>query len=266
MCEPLFLFAQLASLLSCVCVCVLCLHMVFFCLQIVYTLWHTLVSHSVERKRAIYNLAKRYDFIILEDDPYYYLQLDREPWDNASFLSMDTEGLVLRFDSLSKVLSSGLRIGWCTGPSELINRINLHMQATELHTSNLSQMVAYKTMEAWQMEGFRNHVHSIRSFYRQRRDVFVSLVDKHLGDRIRYTFPQAGMFLWMELVGVTDSKVLIEQKAREKNILLVPGQAFSPLDEKGPFVRASFSTESDENMEKAVKALAELLDEELGHK
>ena len=64
--------------------------------------------------------------LILEDDPYYYLQFgDDRP---ASFLSMDIEGRVLRFDSFSKVLSSGLRLGFVTGPPQLIERINLHMQ------------------------------------------------------------------------------------------------------------------------------------------
>ena len=78
------------------------------------------------RRKEIYQLASEHDMLILEDDPYYFLQYlpERPP----SFLSMDTEGRVLRFDSFSKVLSSGLRLGYVTGPSPLIERINLHMQ------------------------------------------------------------------------------------------------------------------------------------------
>lgn len=78
------------------------------------------------RRREIYEVATEHDMLILEDDPYYFLHFGgtRPP----SFLSMDTEGRVIRFDSFSKVLSSGLRLGFVTGPAPLIERINLHMQ------------------------------------------------------------------------------------------------------------------------------------------
>ena len=80
-----------------------------------------------KRREEIYQLASDHDLLILEDDPYYYLQFhpDGRP---KSFLSLDSEGRVLRFDSFSKVLSSGLRLGFVTGPKPLVDRIMLHMQ------------------------------------------------------------------------------------------------------------------------------------------
>ena len=83
--------------------------------------------------------------LILEDDPYYYLQFlhgDRPP----SFLSLDTDGRVLRFDSFSKVLSSGLRLGFISGPQQLVERIQLHMQCSVLHASSMSQVVAHQLL------------------------------------------------------------------------------------------------------------------------
>ena len=81
---------------------------------------------TASRRKEIYAIASEYNLIILEDDPYYFLQyLPNRP---PSFLSLDTEGRVLRFDSFSKVLSSGIRLGFVTGPPPLIERINLHMQ------------------------------------------------------------------------------------------------------------------------------------------
>ena len=82
------------------------------------------------RRKEIYAIASEYNLIILEDDPNYFLQyLPNRP---SSFLSLDTEGRVLRFDSFSKVLSSGIRLGFVTGPPPLIERINLHMQVSNL--------------------------------------------------------------------------------------------------------------------------------------
>lgn len=83
------------------------------------------VSQTLDRKKEIYGIAREHNLLILEDDPYYYLQFGDKV---ASYLSMDTDGRVLRFDSMSKILSSGLRVGWATGPAELVNVMNLVTQ------------------------------------------------------------------------------------------------------------------------------------------
>ena len=102
----------------------------------------------LDRRRKIYEIASKYDLLILEDDPYYYLQFtkgNRVP----SFYSMDVDGRVLRFDSFSKILSSGLRLGFVTGPKPLIERIMLHMQVSSMHTTSLSQFIAKDLLQEW---------------------------------------------------------------------------------------------------------------------
>jgi len=201
--------------------------------------------------------------LIMEDDPYYYLSLDDNSQSNESFLSMDQDGRVIRFDSLSKVLSSGMRIGWCTGPKELMDKIHLHMQASCLHASAITQMMAYNLFTSWGIQGLDNHVNQIQELYRRRRDDFIQAVEKHLKGLVTYYPPSAGMFLWMKLNGVSDSKQFIEQKARDKKVLLVPGQAFSPNNKPSPYVRASFSVASKEDMDIACARLRDLLLEHL---
>lgn len=92
----------------------------------------------LQRRMDIYQICCEYNLLILEDDAYYFMDFSEER--PQSFLSLDTEGRVLRFDSLSKVLSSGLRLGWITGPRQLIQNIELHVQSSYLHTSSLSQV------------------------------------------------------------------------------------------------------------------------------
>lgn len=198
------------------------------------------------RKEKIYQLACDYNFLILEDDPYYYLTFGKK---FKSFLNMDKEGRVIRFDSFSKVLSSGLRLGWTTGPNEIVEKMIYSTQATSLHTSAMSQTIAVALLKEWGKEGFDKHISSIQSFYKDKRDVFCELADKYLKDYATWKKPEGGMFVWFKLNGVEDSKELIEKKAREKLVLLVPGQSFHPLDEKGPYVRAAYSIESKENFE-----------------
>ena len=74
------------------------------------------------------DLGCEYNLILLEDDPYYYLQFEEKHLRPPSFFSLDTEGRVIRFDSFSKILSSGIRLGFVTGPKPLIERLVLHMQ------------------------------------------------------------------------------------------------------------------------------------------
>eukprot|EP00445_Apocalathium_hangoei_P012666 CAMPEP_0203882598 /NCGR_PEP_ID=MMETSP0359-20131031/26793_1 /ASSEMBLY_ACC=CAM_ASM_000338 /TAXON_ID=268821 /ORGANISM="Scrippsiella Hangoei, Strain SHTV-5" /LENGTH=479 /DNA_ID=CAMNT_0050802661 /DNA_START=12 /DNA_END=1451 /DNA_ORIENTATION=+ len=222
---------------------------------------------SADRRRAIYELAQRFDLLILEDDPYYFLQLDgpddapgsvRKP--PPSFLSMDVDGRVMRFDSLSKVLSSGFRVGFATGPKPLVQRLVLHMQTAALCTSGMSQACAYALLRQWGQDGWASHVAEVQALYRRRRDHFVACAERHLQGLAEWSVPEAGMFVWMKLLGVADSKALIEGPAREEKVLLVPGQYFSARPtEPSAFVRASFSTASDADVDEALRRLAVLL-------
>ena len=91
-----------------------------------------------ERKAEIYKLAQKYDFLIIEDDPYYFIHfLDKRP---KSFFSMDTDGRVIRLDSFSKIMSAGIRLGVMTAPKPIIEKIQYHTSTSVIHTSGLSQV------------------------------------------------------------------------------------------------------------------------------
>ena len=85
-------------------------------------------SISEERRRKIYEICRDYNLLILEDDPYYFLQFCNKADRAPSFLSMDVDNRVIRLDSFSKVLSAGLRVAFMTGPKELIERFHVHIQ------------------------------------------------------------------------------------------------------------------------------------------
>ncbi|KAJ3117172.1 hypothetical protein HDU96_007725 [Phlyctochytrium bullatum] len=214
-------------------------------------------STTYERKKRIYELANEFDFIILEDDPYYYLQYGnaRAP----SYLSLDANGRVLRFDSFSKVLSAGVRLGWVTGPPKLVERIVLHSQATLLHTSGVSQMVTYHVLNRWGHEGFRVHADQVATFYADKAKVFLEAAKKHLTGLAEWTEPTAGMFVWLKLA-VKDSSSLVAQAAEGK-VLLVPGFEFFPNPRVTPYARASFSTATASEIDTALARLAQVIRE-----
>ena len=83
-----------------------------------------------------------------------------------SFLSIDEDRRVLRFDSFSKVLSSGIRLGFMTGPKPLIDRTLLHVQVSVLHASSLSQVIISEMLDMWGVEGLEKHIAEVEEFYR----------------------------------------------------------------------------------------------------
>lgn len=212
----------------------------------------------LDRRRKLYATAQEHDMLIIEDDPYYWLQFGDTR--QASLLSMDVDARVIRFDSFSKIMSSGIRMGCVTGPQALVQQLSLHAQAVNLHPSGVSQAVLLKLMQHWGEEGFEDHVKSVCSFYQAQRDAFLASADKHLTGLAGWTRPEAGMFSWIELYGVEDSFALISEKAVEEKVLLVPGSVFlSDPDAKSGHVRAAYSTASPEEMDKALERLARLL-------
>lgn len=173
---------------------------------------------------------------------------------------MDTCGRVIRFDSLSKVLSSGIRIGFTTGPRQFIDKINLHQQSTTLHTCGVSQMMTQRLLEQWGEHGWNSHTDKVALFYMRRRDHFIKCAEKYLSGKAEWTTPTAGMFVWFKLLGVDDSSELVKNKAKDAKVLLVPGEAFCPLPgSKSNCVRAAFSTASYADIDTALSRLGSLL-------
>ncbi|KAJ9468918.1 hypothetical protein DIPPA_04517 [Diplonema papillatum] len=216
-----------------------------------------------ERKVEVYRIAQEHDLIIMEDDPYYFLYLGKAGATSreapASFQSMDVDSRVIRFDSLSKVLSSGLRTGFMSGHPDLLAPILKDIESTDLHTSQLSQLFVASLLERWGDAGWDKHVAMVKDFYAERRDRFIAACEKHLTGLADWTYPEAGMFVWFRFRNVPDTMDLIMKEAKAEKVLLVPGQPFFTDGKPSNCVRASYSVASDEDMDEALRRLASLL-------
>eukprot|EP00466_Bigelowiella_natans_P014347 jgi/Bigna1/51736/estExt_Genewise1Plus.C_30056 len=159
------------------------------------------------RKEQIYKIACEWNLLIMEDDPYRFgcyrrgfnccFDATHSLLTPFSYLpTLPLFGRVMRFDSLSKILSSGLRLGCVTGPTALVDRINLHTQASNLHPSGVSQALCAKLLHHWGQDGWERHVKKVALYYMKRRDVFEALARKYLSAYAEWTTPSAGMFVW----------------------------------------------------------------------
>ncbi|XP_019376607.1 PREDICTED: kynurenine/alpha-aminoadipate aminotransferase, mitochondrial-like [Gavialis gangeticus] len=220
------------------------------------------ISLSTDRKKEIYQLAREYDFLIIEDDPYYFLQFVKTK--APTFLSMDVDGRVIRSDSFSKIISAGLRLGFLTGPKPLIDRIVLHLQVSTIHTSTFTQILGLALLHKWEQKGLLEHTDRVVEFYRAQQNTMLAAADKWLKDLADWYVPTAGMFLWITIKGISDTHQLVMEKALEKGICLVPGGGFNTdSSEPSPYVRASFSFASPIQIDQAFQKLAELIRENI---
>ncbi|KAJ3938865.1 Aromatic/aminoadipate aminotransferase 1 [Colletotrichum fioriniae] len=174
-------------------------------------------TQSLQRRRDIYRVAQQHDLVILEDDPYYWLQMDaystpaepaapstspQSPADLLktvvpTYLAIDTDGRVMRMDSFSKVVSPGSRIGWITAPQAVVERYKTHADVSTQGPSGFSQLAFFKLLdEFWGHAGFLEWMLHIRREYTERRDFMVRVCEEHLPREIVSWEPaRAGMFV-----------------------------------------------------------------------
>ena len=166
-------------------------------------------TQSAERRRAVYEVARRHDVFIVEDEPYYYLQM-QAPGTEApgsvegfleglipTYLSMDVDGRVLRMDSFSKVVVPGSRMGWITASEQIVERFIRHAEVANQGPSGFSQVILHKLLdERWGHEGYLRWLMKLRMEYTKRRDVMVAACERHLPKEVvSWRPPQAGMFV-----------------------------------------------------------------------
>ncbi|OCH88806.1 PLP-dependent transferase [Obba rivulosa] len=165
---------------------------------------------SVERRKKIYALAQRFDLIIVEDDPYYFLQYDNNSEKLSadspfmpSFLSMDVDGRVMRVDSFSKVMAPGMRLGWITSSAAFYEQLVSYTDSSTQHPHGFGQMLITEMLGAhgWGLGGFDKWVRSLRAEYHRRRDFCLELFEREVGATgfASTNPPEAGMFLWVRV-------------------------------------------------------------------
>ncbi|KAF8646220.1 hypothetical protein AX16_007361 [Volvariella volvacea WC 439] len=229
------------------------------------------MTATLERRKEVLQIAKEYNILILEDDPYFYLYYGKAPR-YPSYFALEREesevGRVVRFDSFSKILSAGIRIGFASGPEPILRAMDAHTMTSNLQVSGLTQIIAFKLLDAWGCAGFVAHTERVSAFYKQKCDVFENALRKYLDGLVQWTTPEAGMFFWFKLIinpgdeGDTDegdSLAIIRKKAFENGVLALPGSVFLPSGRNTGYVRAAFSLSTEEEVEEGMKRLRKVL-------
>ena len=211
---------------------------------------------SLAKRKRLYELAVKYNKIILEDNPYGDLRVAGEPL--PTIKSMDTEGIVIYAGSFSKILSPGLRVAYSVGPKPILAKMTVGKQASDVHTPCLNQMIVYRWLRDYDVEA---HIKKIQGIYRKKLNLMCDCIDKELGDFVEYVRPEGGLFIWCKLPDGVDMLDFV-QRAVKKKVAVVPGNAFLMNDtDKTQYIRLNFSTPSDEKIAAGIKLLGEVAKE-----
>lgn len=214
------------------------------------------VTMSLEKRKKVYSLAKKYGVMILEDNPYGELRYFGE--NVPAIKSLDTDGIVMYAGSFSKVISPGMRVGWCVAPNPVIQKMVVCKQGQDVHTNMWSQIVIHEYVTKYD---FEKHLNYLRELYRKKARFMMDLLDEHLAPYITYDKIDGGLFIMCKL---PDNINMLDfcKEAVKRKVCVVPGNAFlTDETEECHTFRVNFSTPTDQQLEKGVKILGELIKE-----
>ncbi|GAB1399413.1 PLP-dependent aminotransferase family protein [Aminivibrio sp.] len=211
---------------------------------------------SLERRKRLVEISKEFGIPIFEDDPYGYVRFDGEHL--PSIFSFHDEGGVVYAGSFSKILSPGTRVGWITGPKEIIRNLTVFKQATDLCSSTITQALVAEYCMKGHLEA---HLPVIIDNYRIKRDAMEKSFEKHLAPLgVTWVKPDGGFFYWLNFPGVDTNKLF--ERSVEKNVAFVPGGPFCPSQGTGIHnARLCYTFPSPETIEEGVRRLAEAVNE-----
>lgn len=215
------------------------------------------ITTSLEKRRAILALAKKYNVIVLEDNPYGELRFDGE--DVPTIKSMDDEGRVIYCSSFSKILSAGMRVGFVIANEALVSKMAVAKQGEDVHTNIFFQLLCYRYMTECDLDA---HIEKINAIYRRKCRLMLDAIEKYVpADKVTFTRPEGGLFIWGKVKDCCDVSPIIK-KLIEKKVAVVPGSAFN-CDTSAPSgcFRLNYSTPSDEQIVEGVKRLGEVFSE-----
>lgn len=209
---------------------------------------------SLEKRKAVYELACKYDFIILEDDPYGELRFAGEFL--PSIKSLDTEGRVIYSSTFSKLISPGFRTGFVSAPAPIVQKIIVCKQVSDVHSNIWAQVVSHRFMTTIDRE---EHFNKLRSIYKNKCELMCSFIENGFSKKISYIKPEGGLFIWCTLPEGCDMNAFCKQAVRDYKIAIVPGNSFS-IDENevSRSFRLNYSTPTNEQIEKGMEILSEM--------
>lgn len=210
---------------------------------------------AVDRRKKLAELAAKYNVLVLEDNPYGEIRFAGKHV--PAVKSFDQTGHVFYMSTFSKTLAPGFRLGWVVADAEVINKLTVLKQSADLHTDNLAQ---YAVVEFLKNNDLDAHVAKISALYGKRKQLMVEGIKEYFPAGVKYTDPEGGMFLWVEVPGVDDTVELFKECLKH-NVAFVPGDPFYAGKPQPGALRLNYSNMAEDKIKVGLKQLGEALQE-----
>ncbi len=210
------------------------------------------ISYTEENRQAVAAVMKDRKTILVEDDPYGELRFLGQ--DKPSFYRLMPDTTVM-LGSFSKIVAPSLRIGWITANDQLMEKLIIAKQASDLHTNYLGQKIILQYLNDNDLD---RHIATIRQAYGNQREAMVAAIRKYFPSEITYTQPEGGMFLWITLPNAISALTVFE-RAVEKKVVFVPGDPFYVGKKGMNTLRLNFSCVDEETINIGIRLLGEVL-------
>lgn len=211
---------------------------------------------SAERE-ALLDLSNELQAPVIEDAAYQALRYEGDALPPVLALDVARSGDIEKTStiycgSFSKTLSPGLRVGWVCAAQDVINKLVLIKQASDLHSPTLNQMAVHRVVQS----GFNEQIEAIKTCYRGKRDVMLEALSLYMPEGVQWTIPEGGMFVWLTLPRSIDGVKLLEKSVREQKVAFVPGNAFHPDGTGTNTMRLNFSRPDADAIKTGIEKLA----------
>lgn len=213
------------------------------------------ITMSMEKRKAVYDLAVKYQIPILEDNPYGYLRFSGNEY-IPPIKSYDTEGIVIYMGTFSKIVAPGMRCGFICANKELIKKFVVFKGVSSSGNINWSQ---YIITEFLRNVDINEHINKISAIYEKKAHAMYDKMKECFHPSVEFTMPQGGMFIWAKLPDYVKATDFCIEAAKDLKIAVVPGNDFfigSPED--CSYIRLNYSKPAIEDIQYGIERLGEL--------
>ena len=213
---------------------------------------------TLERRERFMEVVTKYDVAVVEDNPYGDLRFKGEPLPHLR--ALDEKGQVIYLGSFSKILSPGMRVAWTCASKEVATAFESLKETNDLQSPELTQMLTYYYLKMFDLE---KHIEEIQVVYKERCELMVEMIQKYFPAEIKYTDPEGGMFLWLELPEGLDSDAILDD-ALAAGIAYIPGESFFSFDGVKNTIRMNFTMVKDDQIRDGIRILGDVFRKHIG--
>ncbi|MDO5134758.1 MAG: PLP-dependent aminotransferase family protein [Eubacteriales bacterium] len=207
---------------------------------------------SLERRKQFMEVVSKYDVMVLEDNPYGEIRFKGEFV--PSLKALDKKGQVVYLGSFSKILCPGIRVAWICASPQVAAMAECMKETMDLQSPEFTQMQVVSYLNNFDIDA---HIKKIQDTYKRRSDLMLEMIRKYFPASVKYTEPEGGMFLWLELPEELDANEILDE-AIEAGVAYIPGDSFYANEGPKNTIRMNYTTVSEEQIREGIRILGDV--------